>query len=96
MTLEPPAKGTCLLASAFRQRDVGSTGVSSQPRPFGLAVANQPDVPVVPGWRRHAQDDRSVVSGLAESPGSAAKNARDRQPNNGARRTAGTCPILVL
>src|SRR4051812_32829193 len=92
-----------LLAAAAGQRDVRSAGMTTRPRPLGLAMADDDEAgPDLAGGRRAGTGRAGCVGHASSSPagrasasGSAAKNARGRQPNRDARRFAGTWPMRV-
>ena len=102
MAGQPAPEVERLLAAGLGQWHVGPPGVPAQPGPFGLAVANEPELVVGVGrWHRparicHRQADPRSASGTAVAPGSAAKNSRDRQPKTGASIAPGNCEIRVL
>ena len=89
------AEGRGLIAPEIRERDVGPPGVSSQPRPLGLAVADEPD-PSKFGIAASAHAEVSSTSGRTASDGPASKDSRGLQRKSHARITAGTVAIFVL
>ena len=95
MTSQAAAEVARLLAPVLGQGDVRPTRVAPESCPFGLAVADEPRMPIRRRLQRHAQV-RSLVSGGALSAGSAAKNSRACQPKSGAMATPGTWAMRVL
>ena len=97
MAGQPPPSASGLLPAELGQRDVRPAGVAAEPRPLGLAVADEPELalrPAVAGSRPAAigsvtRRGRSSGVGPLASAGSAAKNSRGRQPKTGASSVAG-------
>src|SRR5688572_27452211 len=86
---EPPGERLGLSPPFVRERDVAATRVAPGRRPFGLTVADQPDLAFLGPAHRDA-------SGRTLSSGVAAKNSRALHPKSQARGRVGIVEILVL